>query len=635
MRELKGISAIVVTILCASVTFLVFYTAFRGAFPSRIQTAGFLMFMIPLVLIVYPGSKKAPTRRIPIIDIVLASLAALSFAWILWDYGRIAYRIKYVSSVTNLDLLFGTMAILFVLEATRRTLGWILVVTTLVFIGYIFFGPYLPGILGFKAIRYHRFIEHLYLVPEGLFNIITVLASTYLFTFVAFGSFLRISGIDRYYMNLCLALAGKSRGGPAKVAVISSALMGTLTGSTISNLVTTGSLSIPMMKDAGFEPHEAAAIETASSTGGALTPPIMGAGVFVMSAITGIPVITILKYSVIPAILYFFSIFAFIEIKARKHGLKGLPEDELPSLKEVLKYSIHLFIPLVVLVIVLLMGFTPFIASASSTLLIVVCSFLRRETRMGPMKMLRAMEESAKNMMTITAVSACAAAIMGVITQTGLIMKVTSILISLSHGIVLLAVFLLCGISYVLGMGMPITLSYILVATLGAPALTQMGVPLLAAHLAIFWFSQDSTITPPICMTAFVAAEIAKVKNYMKVGFQTIKIAKSLYLIPLLFIYTPLLGESIQGPLRIMLQTLPLLIALAVFTEGFLLDRLQIWERVMAGISAVLLGAAVFTPGFLGVFFLSFLGISTVAILYNSQRKRVKMGEVKLAVRPF
>jgi len=430
-------------------------------------------------------------------------------------------------------------------------------------------------------------------------------------------------------MDLCLALAGKSRGGPAKVAVLSSALMGTLTGSTISNVVTTGNLTIPMMKDTGFEAHEAAAIETASSTGGALTPPMMGAGVFIMAAITGIPLLTILKYSVIPAILYFASIYAFVEIKARRHGLKGLPKHQLPNLKVVLKKSFHLFVPLIVLVLLLLKGFTPFLASASSVFLIVLCSLLRKETRMGPIKIIRALEDTTKGMMTITAVSACAALIMGVITLTGLIMKVTSIIIGASHGIVLLALWLLCGISYVIGMGMPVTLSYILVSTLGAPALSDLGVPLLAAHLAIFWYSQDSTITPPICMTAFVAAEIAKAKSYMRVGLSTIKIAKALYLIPLFFVYTPLLSENILGPLRVLIQALPLFGVIAIFSEGFLLTHLKKWEWIITGISMVFLGTAIFTPDLMNSLYLTLLGVFTAGIVFYTQTRRVKLGKVE------
>ena len=622
-RELKGIPAKVVTILCVTVSVLVFYTALRGVFPPLIQRSGFLMFMVPLIMILYPRSKKSAIDKVPTSDIILAFLAFISYGWIIWDYGRIASRIKYVDSVLATDLVLGTLAILFILEATRRTLGWILVVITFVFIAYIFFGPYISGILKFKMISYSLFIEQLYLVEEGLFNIMTGLAATFLFTFVAFGTFLRISGADKYYMDLGLALGGRSRGGSAKVAVFSAAMMGTLTGSTISNVVTVGTLTIPMMKSSGFKAREAAAITTAASTGGSITPPIMGAGVFVMAAITGIPLLTILKYSIIPAIIYFASIFIIIEIKARKYGLIGLSKDQLPPLKQVLKTSFHLFIPLIVLIILLVIGRTPFSSSASTTILIIICSFFRKETRMGPQKIIQGLEESAKNMMTITAVSACAAAIMGIITLTGLIMKVASIIITVSQSKVLVALILLGVISLIIGMGMPITLSYILVSTLGAPALTHLGVSLLAAHLAIFWFSQNSTITPPVCLTAFVAAEIAREPRFMRVGFSTLNIAKMLYLVPFLFVFTTLISSNILGPIQVLVQAIPILIMVAVLIDGFFIACLMKWEWILAALSTFLFIAAIFAKGITNIIVLSIFGLLSAMIIYYGQKKRL------------
>lgn len=625
IRKLSGVPAKIVTILCATVTLLVFYSAFKGAFPPLIQRSGFLMLMIPLILLLYPRSKKSPTQKIPMSDIIQAVLAFAAYGWILLDYGRISSRIKYVDPVTLTDLILGTLATFFILEATRRTLGWILVVLTSVFIAYTFIGPYLTGILSFKEISYSLFIEQFYLVPEGLFNIMTGLAATFLFTFVAFGTFLRISGAAKYYMDLSLAVAGKSPGGTAKVAVFSAALMGTLTGSTISNVVTVGTLTIPMMKKSGFKARESAAITTAASTGGAVTPPIMGAGVFVMAAITGIPLLTILKYSIIPAIIYFLSIYIIIEIKARKYGLKGLSKQELPDLKEAIKTSFHLFIPLLVLVVLLVMGRTPFVSSAATTVLIFICGLFRKDTRMGPKKILQSLEGSAKNMMIITAVSACAAAIMGVITLTGLIMKVTSILILVSQNQVLVALTLLGIISLIIGMSMPITLSYILVSTLGAPALTRLGVPLLAAHLAIFYFSQNSTITPPVCMTAFVAADIAQEPKFMKVGFSTLNIAKMLYLIPFLFVFTPLVGESIWGPLRVLIQTFPLLIITAAFTEGFFLAFFKKWEWILISLSTLLFGIGLFLNGIVPILGFSAIGFLSAMAVVFSQNKRLRL----------
>jgi TRAP transporter 4TM/12TM fusion protein len=629
-RNLTGSAAYVAAFLSILVSLLVFYTAFNGAFPPLIQRAGFLTLMVPLILILYPRSKKSSPKKLPAGDILLALAAALSFGWILIDYSRIAYRIPYVSPVTIPDLVFGTLAVLFILEVTRRTLGWILVWITAVFVAYTFLGPFLSGILSFKQFSYAVCIEQFYLVPEGMFNIMTGLAATYVFTFVAFGTFLRVSRADRYYIDISLALAGRTRGGAAKVAVLSAGLMGMLTGSTMSNVVTTGSLTIPMMKNGGFKAREAAAITTASSTGGAVTPPIMGAGVFVMSAITGIPLLTIIKFSIIPAIIYFASIYAIIEIKARKYGLEGLPKDKLPPVKDALKKGAHLFFPLIILIILLAIGRTPFVASAMSTILIVVFSWFRKDTRMDTRRILQGLEESAQNMMTITSVCACAAVIMGVITLTGLIMKVTSIILVVSGGYVFFALFLLAFISLIIGMGMPVTLSYILISTLGAPALTQLGVSLLAAHLALFWFSQTSTITPPVCMTAFVAAEIAEDKHFMRVGLSTFTIAKFFYVIPLLFVFSPLLDANIFGPLRILLQSFPLLVVLAVITEGYLFSRLKLFEWFVIVLSTILFAAAIFTHDSLGIVLFTLLGLAAAGVLYFMQKKRMSTDKANL-----
>jgi TRAP transporter 4TM/12TM fusion protein len=453
----------------------------------------------------------------------------------------------------------------------------------------------------------------------------TGLTSTYLYTFIAFGCFLQILGIDKYYMDICLALAGKSRGGPAKVAVISSALVGTISGSSIANVTITGSLTIPMMKDTGFKPKDAAAIETAASTGGALMPPIMGAGIFVMSAMTGIPLITIIKVSVIPAILYYLSIYIFVEIKAAQYNLKGLSKDKIPSLWNSIKKSYFLFIPLIILIFLLVFGYTPFLVSASCTLLIVVFSYLSKELRIDFKKFLQAMRFSCENMMTITAVSACAAIIMGALTLTGLILKMTSILIIASNGILPILIFLLAFLAYVLGMGLPVTLSYILVAMLGAPALVQSGVSLLAAHLFVFWISQVATISPPVCMTAFVAAEIAHEKDYMKVGFTSLNVAKAIYLIPLFFIYTSILEGNIFVQLRIFLQAALLIIIINIFSEGYLMGFLKNWERALMGLLVILQCYSIFSNNIFNQIIFTILGLlALIWIAYNQYKIKFK-----------
>jgi len=560
---------------------LIFYTAFAGTFAIIVQRAIFFMFIIPIIFIRYPLCKNSSKSYMPYLDIVLFLLSIVTFAWILIQYPRIYIRLRYADPIVAGDFIFGSLAIFFILEAMRRTMGWILVAIPCVFMAYVFAGPYLPGILLHPGTSYKLFIEQLYLTEEGMFSTIAGVTATYLFTFIAFGTILKESGIDKYYMDFCLAISGKSRGGPAKVAVISSALMGTITGTTTSNVATTGALTIPMMKKVGFSAEDAASIEAASSTGGAIMPPIMGAGVFIMAQITGISLKTIILSSVLPALIYFSSIYFFIEINSRKNKMEGLPQNQIPSLKKTIKKSIHLFMAPIILVILLFSNYTPFYASTISCILTILFSMFRKETRMGIKKIIYSLDQATQNILDIGAVSAGAGLIMGSLVLTGLIMKVTSILMVYSRGIPLVAMFFLAFIAYFIGMGMPVTLSYILVATLGAPAMAKLGIPLLPIHLAIFWFSQTSTLSPPVCMSAFVAARIAQTSSYMKVGFKALKLGMGLLLIPILFIFTPLLSNNVFYVLLVSIKAACLFFLIVVITEKFLFRALNFWQEII------------------------------------------------------
>lgn len=353
-------------------------------------------------------------------------------------------------------------------------------------------------------------------------------------------------------------------------------------------------------------------------------PPVMGAGIFVMSAITGIPLITIIAASVIPAILYFFSIYVFVEIKAAQYDLKGLAEDKVPNLKDSIIKSFFLFIPLIILIFLLVAGYTPFITSALCTLLIVIVSFIRKKTRINFKKFLQALSLSCENMLTITAVSACAAIIMGTLTLTGLVLKVTSILIMASNGILILLLFLLTLMAYILGMGLPITISYLLMAMLGAPALVQYGIPLLSSHLFVFWIANVATISPPVCMTAFVAAEIAGESDYMKVGYTSLNVAKAIYLLPLFFIYTSILEDNIFVQLIISFQAIVLIIVLNIFTEGYLMGFLKNWERSLMGLLFILQSYFIFFSNNMSysIIFTIFVVLVVIFISYNRYKNK-------------
>jgi TRAP transporter 4TM/12TM fusion protein len=584
----------IVTGLLALVPLLALAAAFRGISDPVGWRALHLLMVIPPVFVLYPGSRRSK-GRMTIADWSLAAAAIAAFAWIFIDRERIVWRMTYVDPVPATDLAMGILAIVVILEATRRTLGLTLVLVTLAFLAYAIAGPLMPAMLQHKGIPITLLVEHLYLVPEGIFNVIVGIMSTYLLTFLLFGTLLRFAGGDEIFMNMTLAMAGKSPGGPAKAAVIGSGLMGSISGSTIANVLTTGQVTIPLMKRAGFRPYEAAAIESAASMGGAMMPPVMGAGVFVMSELTGIPLITIMLYSVIPAVLYFAAIYAYVHIKAHRGQFPILPQDAGRTRWLLFVAALPLLVPIAALVYLLLRNYTPFLASAVTCVLLFVLSYVRQETRLTPNRVLRALTETTRSAMMLSATGASAGIIMGVITITGLMQKVSSIVLGLADGSVAIGVLLTGSVSLLLGLGLPVTSAYIIISVLGVSALTELGLSTLAAHLTIFWFSQSATITPPVCMTAFVAASIADAPP-MRTGFEACRVAKALYLMPFLFAYAHFLEPPVW---RILIDAAGALLGLTLIPavlEGWWGRLIGSPARLALAAAAIIAFVATFSP---------------------------------------
>ncbi len=543
-RQFKGPLRLGITLVCAALALLTLYFAFTIT-PGQIEARSlFLAFTIPLTMLLYPAWKKSSRDKPSPLDWLFAAAALASFAWAFWSADSWLDRFVGYDKVAPTDMAMGVIALFTIFEATRRSAGTTIVVLNLIFIGYALTGPIWPGIFQHGGMSPQRFVETMYMDAEGIFNFITGLVATFIFTFLLFGVFLRLTGGDRVFTEFAAAISGHRRGGPAKVAVISSAMMGMLSGSSISNVSTTGTMTIPMMKKLGFRNYEAAAIEVVSSVGGGLMPPLMGTGIFVMSSLTDLPLVEILLYSIAPALLYYAAIYFYVDIKSAQHGLSGLPRDQLPGLRNVLMEGGHIFLPIFVLIALLLMKFTPFYASAACVVMTVAISYLRRATRITPAKLLTGLEAGTRVALTVAALITSAAIIYAVIVHTGLLNKVTSILVHASGDNVVVAVILIGLMSYVIGMGLPVTASYVIIAALGAGALQHLGLPVLAAHLIIFWFAQDSTITPPICMTAFVGARIAEAPP-MRTGWESMKIAKALYIVPFMFAFSSLLEPSV------------------------------------------------------------------------------------------
>jgi len=544
-RELTGLWKILITCVTVTMSLIFIYTAGFGTFEALIQRSLFLLFSLFLIFILYPFNSQQK-NKVRILDIVLVILSILAFGWILIDYHRIAWRLAYVDTLKSFDYAFGVLAILLVLEANRRTMGWPLVMVTLGALVFNFIGPYIPGSFSHSGCTLEFFINHVYLTTEGLFSNIVGIASTYIIIFIAFGAFMDVSGMGNFLLDFCNALTGKYPGGAAKTAVLSSALLGSISGSGVANVVTTGTFTIPLMKKTGYSPEEAGAVEAAASCGGQMLPPVMGAGAFVMAEFTGIPYIDIVKVSIIPALLYFGLVLLFVDFMAKKKGLKGLSSDEMPSLRKALKAGGHLFIPVIVLVFLLLKGYTPFYACFISIIIVILVSFFRKNTRINLSKLIIALELAAKRTVAMASATACAGLILGVVSQTGV----------------------------------------------GVRMSFHLGVPVLVAHLMIFWFSQTSNVSPPVCLAAYAGAAISG-GDPMKTGFKSLKISSGMILIPILFAYTPIIFLSYQINLVSFIWyvlTIALSFVLyAIVLEGYATQNIMIVGRILFGFAAIAL----------------------------------------------
>jgi TRAP transporter 4TM/12TM fusion protein len=541
MRSLSGFPRALAYVCGASLTLVTFYTAFRGVFLPLVQRSIHLCLLLALTFLWFPADERSPRDRPSALDWLFTALSLAVLVWTLLNNHRYMTRIPYYSKVSALDMAAGTVLVLLVLESGRRTLGLFITILAGALIAYAFAGPLMPQMFAHQGVSFSRFIDIMYMTDMGLWNSLMGTSSTLLFIFIAFGAALQATHTDSHYMDISLALAGSKPGGPAKVAVISSAAMGTISGSTIANVVSTGTLTIPLMKKTGYSPEEAGAIETVASAGGQIMPPIMGTGAFILADFIGRRYFDIVQVSVLPAILFYATLWFFVDLKAKKKGLLGLPPDQLPSFRREMGRYWHMFLPILLLLGLLCFGFTPFLSGAACCVLILAFSFVRPETRLSLRGFFKALEDCSVSVAKIAGVIGCAAIIVSMINTTGLMLKSTAIILYLSRGSLLLTIAIEGLIAYVLGMGLPISTAYVILATLGAPALKELGIPLLAGHLMIFWFSQLSTITPPVCMTAFAAAGISG-GHPMKTGFTALPLGSTFYAVPILFLFSNILN---------------------------------------------------------------------------------------------
>lgn len=587
-RVLSGMQNKLLVLILVSFSLFQLYTAIFGALDAMIQRASHLGFGLSLVYLLYPSRKSFSKTKLHPLDVVLAILAASVCLYVLINYKELVLRSGRVNTA---DMIVGVIAVLLVLESTRRVVGWPMVIIALVFIAYAIFGRYLPGMLSHRGIAPDDLVQQLFFTTEGIFGIPIGVSSTFIFMFLLFGAFLEKTGMGEFFIDLSNAVAGGAVGGPAKVAVLSSATMGTLSGSSVANVVGTGSFTIPMMKRLGYKAEFAGAVEATASTGGQLMPPIMGAAAFLMSEFTSIPYIKIIGAAAIPALLYYFGVWGGVHFEAKKLGLKGMPKDELPKLFTVLKERGHLMFPIIIVMYFLIAGYTPIRAALGAIASSIVVAGFKKDTRLSLKDIFDGLVNGARSAITVVAATACAGIVIGVVTQTGLGLKMGSMLVSLANGKLFLTLVFAMLTSLVLGIGVPTTANYVITSTIVAPALLLLGVPMIAAHMFVFYFGIIADVTPPVALAAIAASGIAK-SEPIRTGIQASRLAIVAFIIPYIFVYSPVLLLVNVTPFRLIFVIATAIIgviALSAGLTGFYSTRMNMIERAIFLVGGLLL----------------------------------------------
>jgi TRAP transporter 4TM/12TM fusion protein len=578
-------------------------TGFLGSRPAFQQRAVHLAFGLILVFLTVPLVRSGPRRAwTRVVDVLLAATAAAATGYVAWDYEGILLR---SGSFHLHELWLGGLLVLAILEGTRRTIGWPLPLLTLLALAYAVVGGNLPGLLGHRGYSARRIISTLYLTYDGIFGLILGVSATFVFLFVVFGVFFRESGAGQFFLELAQALLGGVRGGSAKVAIVGSSLFGMISGSTVANVGTVGTVTIPLMKRSGFSPSLAAAVESAASVAGQLMPPVMGAAAFIMAEVLGVPYIQVAMAAALPAALYYFALFVMVDLQAAKLGLRGLPPEERPALGFVLRRGWPALIPVAVLIYLMGgVGYSPGLACFWATVTVVAIGFARRT--LSPAATLKTLADGALAALEVVMAVACVGVIIGIVVLTGIGLKLSTLLLDASGGSLLVLLALTMLASLVLGTALPTTATYVLLAVLVAPAIVKFGVPVMAAHLFVFYFGVIADITPPTALCVFVASNIAGAP-FQRTCWLACRLALAGFILPFFFVYGPglvLIGSWGAIGLAAVTATVGV-IALAVAIEGYLLRPLAWPDRAAAAVAALLLIHAGWLTDLLGAAFLA------------------------------
>lgn len=619
---LSGFLGKLVAVLGIVTSAIFLYTAYEGSFPTFTQRGLLLVLCVPMIFLLASLKKKDRFGRWR--DLAMAAISPIPFVYIIFIQDELMMR---GGMPNTLDTTMGILAVLVVIEATRTKVGLALPIFAGLLIIYGFFGTAMPNLIEHRGLDLPQTITALYLSEDGIFGIPVAVTAEFIIAFIIFGAFLQVTGAGDFFSSLAKATIGGVRGGPAKAAVVGSALMGTISGSAVANVATVGTFTIPLMKKTGYKPEVAGGIEATGSSGGQIMPPVMGAAAFIMADFLKVPYTHVAIAAAFPALLYYLSLFFMVDMEAAKSGLKGMDRSEIPSLKKTMLYSGHLLLPILALIAFLgIISYSPQKAAFLSIVALVLISFLRKHTRLNVERTLTALAQGAIGTLEVAVVCACAGIAIGIIMRTGLGFMLTNVLIELSHGVLPILMILTMITSTVLGMGLPTSACYIIVAVLIAPAMIKLGVLPMAAHLFAFYYATLSAITPPVALAAYAASGIAGAPP-MRTGIQACRFGITGFIVPYMFVYGPSL--LLQGnPAEILTACISAtfgVYGVSVAMMGWIFTRVPVWARVLSFIAALLLIKPGLDTDIVGYVILT----AIVAVNYLARKREREWGSVR------
>lgn len=625
-RKLTGRDKKIISVIAIAMSLYQLWQSTFSSIQPLLHYCIHLTFILVLGYMLYTPYEGCDRTKVPKFDYVLAILAALSGIYYATQVPRYLLRWPQVDPLTTLDVIAGIILVLFVIESTKRTMGMVLPSIGIIFLLYALFGHLIPGNLGHRQILPIDVLDQLVFTTNGIFTSPIVVASTYVFLFVLFGSFFANSGAGDFFYKFSMAVAGRYTGGAGKVAVVASALFGTINGSPTANVVTTGSFTIPMMKKIGYDPLFAGAVSAVASTGGGILPPIMGTAAFLMVEMAGIPYLEIAVAAALPGILYYLALGMMVHFRAKKLGLTGVDPKELPPVGKTLKEGFPFILPLVVLVAMLMKGYTPSLAAVAGIITVVAASYFRKETRMSLQSILKSLEDGALQAVIVSLSCAIAGIVINGLMITGLGGKIASLVLSIGGGSILGALLITAILCTILGMGMPVAAAYALTVSLAVPSLYELGIAPMAAHLFVVYFSTLSAITPPVAVAAYAAAGIAEA-NASKIGWYACWMGIVSFIVPFMFVFQPALLLDVNNfgldTVWVMATSILGVISISAGMEGWLKNKVGMVGRVLLFIA----GLMMMYPESIT----DYIGLGVFAVIFVMQTVKAKSKNSSLA----